>query len=306
MHSRKFTMNDPFFSVIIPTFNRAGLIAKTIESVLQQQVANFELIVVDDGSTDNTREIVLAIHDERIIYREKVNQERAVARNFGVRLARGKYVTFLDSDDILYLNHLGEAKEKLEALGEPDVYHQGYRVIDLSGKVLSEIKLNESHINQLLFTKGNVMSCMGVFLKRSTALVNPFNENRDLIGVEDWELWMRLAGRFTIFHNGKITGAITNHGGRSVSRLEEKSLVDRMSTLITCVEGDKLVTEKYKAFRKILEANTQTYISLHLSESGNFKSRSFHYLARACRIHPGVLLKRRTLAIFRNILFRWN
>jgi len=87
------------FSVIIPTFNRAHLITKAIECVLNQTFSDFELIIVDDGSSDNTREVIEQIRDCRIHYISQQNQGWANARNTGVQRARGQYVTFLDSDD---------------------------------------------------------------------------------------------------------------------------------------------------------------------------------------------------------------
>ncbi len=87
------------FSVIIPTHNRAGIIGRAIESVLEQTYQNWELIIVDDGSTDNTREIVESYNDDRIRYFWKKNEERSIARNFGIDKAEGTYISFLDDDD---------------------------------------------------------------------------------------------------------------------------------------------------------------------------------------------------------------
>jgi glycosyltransferase involved in cell wall biosynthesis len=89
----------PFLSVIIPTFNRVGSIQRAVGSVLDQQGADFELIVVDDGSTDNTGDVVTRIKDDRLIYLRQENSGRCSARNFGARSSRGVAVTFLDSDD---------------------------------------------------------------------------------------------------------------------------------------------------------------------------------------------------------------
>jgi glycosyltransferase involved in cell wall biosynthesis len=89
----------PRFSVVIPTYNRAHLLPRAIRSVLGQTLAEFELIVVDDGSTDDTRRLVEATEDRRIRYVFQPNAGVSSARNHGVRLARGEFVTFLDSDD---------------------------------------------------------------------------------------------------------------------------------------------------------------------------------------------------------------
>jgi GT2 family glycosyltransferase len=94
-------MGSPLVSVVIPTFNRAHLIGRTIDSVLRQTHDRVEVIVVDDGSTDATRETIARDHggDERVRYFRKQNGGPASARNFGFRYARGEYVALLDSDD---------------------------------------------------------------------------------------------------------------------------------------------------------------------------------------------------------------
>ncbi|MCC6457180.1 MAG: glycosyltransferase family 2 protein [Caldilineaceae bacterium] len=89
----------PLFSITIPTYNRAHLLPRAITSVLEQTFSNFELILVDDGSTDNTEEVVKCFADPRIQYLYQSNAGGGTARNTGARHATGKYITFLDSDD---------------------------------------------------------------------------------------------------------------------------------------------------------------------------------------------------------------
>ena len=93
-------------SVIIPTYNRAHLIKRSAESVLNQTYKNLELIIVDDGSTDNTKEVVDSLNDKRIVYVKQENQGACAARNKGIKLAKGKYIAFQDSDDVWHLNKL--------------------------------------------------------------------------------------------------------------------------------------------------------------------------------------------------------
>ena len=93
---------NPTVSIIIPTYNRAHLIGRAIQSVLNQTYQNFEIIVVDDGSTDNTEEMIKEFqkHDKRIKYiRHEKNRGGAAARNTGIKVARGEYIAFQDSDD---------------------------------------------------------------------------------------------------------------------------------------------------------------------------------------------------------------
>lgn len=97
--------NNVYLSVIIPTFNSAKTIVRCLKSVLNQNFQNFEVLVVDDGSTDETRKLVLDFYDERLKYYKIKHQGVAQARNFGLKKAKGKYITFIDSDDYIENNY---------------------------------------------------------------------------------------------------------------------------------------------------------------------------------------------------------
>jgi glycosyltransferase involved in cell wall biosynthesis len=107
-------MSNPFFSVIIPSYNRAHLISKTIDFVLRQTYRDFELIIIDDASTDNTEAVVREFNDSRVIYyKNEKNLERSASRNKGIKLAKGTFVCFCDSDDHWHQNHLSLLKEAI-------------------------------------------------------------------------------------------------------------------------------------------------------------------------------------------------
>jgi len=96
----------PFFSIVIPTYNRSERLLAAVQSVLAQGFGNFELLIIDDGSTDNTPQVIEAISDPRVQYHRQVNSERSAARNRGMELSRGLYLCFLDSDDTLHPDYL--------------------------------------------------------------------------------------------------------------------------------------------------------------------------------------------------------
>jgi glycosyltransferase involved in cell wall biosynthesis len=110
-------------SIIVPTYNRGHLIEKTLLSLLNQSDSRYEIIVVDDGSTDNTEDIIKPYLSHRISYFKKENAERAAARNFGTQKARGLYVNWFDSDDIALENHVATAISCLEEHDNLDWFH---------------------------------------------------------------------------------------------------------------------------------------------------------------------------------------
>ena len=172
-------MADPFISLVVPTYNRAGYIVKTLATLLAQDYDAYEIIVVDDGSTDNTEAAVAAIGNSRIRYHKKQNAERGAARNYGARLATGQYVNFFDSDDLAYPNHLREAAKVIAALGNPEIFHLGYDIKDADGNLERTVGSLPSSVNAVLID-GNHLSCNGVFVSRDIFLALPFSENRSL------------------------------------------------------------------------------------------------------------------------------
>jgi glycosyltransferase involved in cell wall biosynthesis len=104
----------PFFSVVIPAYNRARVLPGAIDSVLRQTDQDFEIIVVDDGSTDDPKAVVEDFHDPRIRYERKENGGGGSARNRGIDLARGRFVAFLDSDDVFLPHHLAAMRRIVE------------------------------------------------------------------------------------------------------------------------------------------------------------------------------------------------
>ena len=133
------------FSIIIPTYNRGSFIVKTLDSVFNQSFTDYEVIVVDNCSTDNTQEILQKyIYDGSIKYiRHEENLERAVSRNTGLSYASGMYVTFLDSDDLYHPNFLEEAYKFLQAHKESKFFHTYYEIRDSDGQLINQPKYSQ-------------------------------------------------------------------------------------------------------------------------------------------------------------------
>ncbi len=294
-------MHDtPFFSIVIPTYNRAHLVRKTIESVLAQEDQDFEIIVVDDGSEDNTEEVVRAVGDERLHYYKKDNAERGAARNYGAIRAQGRYVNFLDSDDLLYSNHLAAARRLIEKQDDPEILHLGFEKRAIEGKLLYRIDSLKGDLNEQLL-RGNLLSCNGVFLRKDMALAFPFNEDRRLSGSEDWELWLRLASRCQIHYSNEVTSVIVNHEARSVLRGNETALLNCMNLTLKYLFEDPIFVEKYGRHRKLVENEFLSYTALHLAQGGQ-PLRACKYLKDSILVQPLSIFRRRFLAVVRFIM----
>lgn len=289
-----------FFSVIIPTYNRAEFLLLAIKSVLSQKYTSFEIIVVDDGSTDETEAVIASVKDSRIQYLKIKNSERGAARNTGVRHAKGDYVTFLDSDDILYPNYLSNTLEGLAKYNYPVFFHQAYEVRYYFYEQESYIHKFNSETTKFL-VKGNPLSCLGIFIKREEALLFPFNEDRNLSGSEDWELWIRLAANFGLKCDSRISAGLVLHNERSVHVVDEEKLVIRKKLALEYSFKDQMVQKHFGKYLNRMNAYADTYNSLHLVLAGKSKRAIVHLLI-ASKTYPGCLFERRVLAIFKYLL----
>jgi glycosyltransferase involved in cell wall biosynthesis len=294
------TKTDMLFSIIVPTYNRAYLISKTIQSLLAQEYQNFEIIVVDDGSTDNTKEIVEMIASQKIAYHKIKNSERGFARNYGANLAKGDYVNFFDSDDLALENHLSVAYATIVEKNSPEIFHLNYQVMNpdsvLDGSNIGKVDLANGKL-----IHGNILSCNGVFIKKEIALLFPFNESRPLSASEDWDLWLRLSARYNIYLIPVVTSYIVNHEQRSVLNFDEKRALERIDELIKSLNSDATFNKVYPGAIKRIHAHMLSYTSLHAALAG-FKRRSFQLLIRSLNVNLGELFSRRFLAIIKHLV----
>lgn len=297
-----YKKDEIFFSIIIPTYNRANLIRRTIESVLNQSYNKYEIIIVDDGSTDNTEMVINNINHQKIKYFKKQNEERGAARNYGIRKAKGEYITFLDSDDILYKDYLYNAYESICNKRFPPFFHLGYEVKKTNGETV--FKINNLESNEIYFlVKGNNLSCMGVFINQNIVSEYSFNEDRKLAGSEDWELWLRITAKYGIITDNRISSCIVDHSERSVAHYDEEKLVIRKRLSLKYALSDALAKQKFEKYKSKLEASCDIYISLHLALSQEWL-RSLHYLRRALVNDLSLLFDIRTFVIFKKIIFK--
>lgn len=294
-------MNPPF-SIIIPTYNRAERLSEAIDSVFNQKHQNFELIIVDDGSTDHTEKVVSSFKDDRIKYFHKKNEERAVARNYGIAKSIGKYITFLDSDDQLYPNHLEHASSLILKNNSPEWLHLGYEVKDESGNIYWRVNDRNAKINDSLLT-GNHLSCIGVFVRNDTIKANNFNEDPHLIGSEDYELWLRLASKYPLYYSNKITSCIIQHGSRSVENFDKMQLIERINKNIFYTTQNPDFQRRFGHKSSTFIAHRYIYLANHLSRASH-KITSFKYYFLSVINSPLIIFHRNSFSYLKSLILQ--
>jgi glycosyltransferase involved in cell wall biosynthesis len=194
----------PFFTIIIPTYNREEKLKATIQSVLHQTYTDFELLVMDDGSTDNTEKMVNNFSDDRIRYYWASNSGGpATPRNRGIDLANAPWISFLDADDIWYPTRLFEVAEAIICHPECDVFchYEMLNVIGTNKKTLLKYGPYEPDFYRLMLIQGNRLSTSAVTVRKEFLLAHQlrFNQSCDYVIVEDYDLWLRLAIENALF-----------------------------------------------------------------------------------------------------------
>lgn len=296
---------NPFITVVVPSYNRAGLIAKTLQSLQQQDYDNYEIIVVDDGSTDDTEAVVKAIAGPRTSYIKKNNAERAAARNFGAARANGDYVNFFDSDDIALPGHLSEAAKLISQKQAPEWFHLGYAWATPEDTVFRYVDNFTGDTLNPILTQGNRLSCNGVFVRKDIIQQHRFNEDRALSASEDYELWCRLAARFPLYYSNTVTSWVVDHESRSVRKINGEKLIQRLQLLVSYLQQDTEVMAFFGNNFKKIKMDSHSYIALHLAEQPAFKAKSIQYLLKALGDDPSLLANRRFYAVIKNILLKW-
>jgi glycosyltransferase involved in cell wall biosynthesis len=187
----------PLISVIVPVYNGALTIRETLESVLQQSCGDFELLVIDDGSIDETIAVVQSITDPRIHCFPESNAGVAVSRNRGIARAKGQYLAFLDADDLWTVDKLAD---QLRALEQNPLAAVAYSWTDYIGETGQWLKAGGRPRWQGQVYEQMLVRC---FLEngsnpliRATALATIGGFNPAMVPGEDWDLYLRLAQRY--------------------------------------------------------------------------------------------------------------
>jgi glycosyltransferase involved in cell wall biosynthesis len=288
-----------FFSIIIPTYNRANFLVETIESVISQDFKEIEVIVVDDGSTDNTNQIVNEIkkNDSRIKYIYQKNSERAIARNVGASHANGNFLIFLDSDDYFSSSsHLNDIFIFLKNNNfKCALYFTGATLKNNSNKIttkyydLDELKNFDFFVNESIIP---ARVCL------SKQILCEFQFDNDCIIVEDTVLWTSIMVKYPVIYIPIFSVVYTIHDGNSVNVYKSNAYYKRL-------KGLKKLFYIYSVGIKISEKTKSIHINrcyLGIYDyyfSQNKKNKSLFWLLLSIIKFPSIELKHKIKLFFK-------
>jgi glycosyltransferase involved in cell wall biosynthesis len=287
---------EVLFTIIVPTYNREKLIGNTIKSLLGQTFKNYEIIVVDDGGNDGTKELIESFNNACISYYWKENGERGAARNYGARLAKGKYVNFFDSDDIAYKNHLQSAFNYIQLNNDAIIFHTSYDRMNSQMEKISPPVAHTGLLNEKIL-KNNILSCNNVFIRKQEFDLLKFSENKELSYGEDWLLWIRSSIRHPIIGLSNVTSAIIEHENRSMTKAFGRNVLKSANILTATLQQDRVP----KNIVGKVTAEMYFLASLYYSIERN-KREAIKYFYNAFALRPTIIYNKRTLAILKYLI----
>jgi glycosyltransferase involved in cell wall biosynthesis len=271
-------------SVIIPAYNAAKFIRTTIESVLGQTFQDLEIIVVNDGSTDNTQEI-LQNYGDKILYLPKENGGVSSARNLGIENAKGKYIAFLDADDVWLPEKLERQVELLESNEEIGLCYVAAQKVDEDLNYLSCIEANsyEDYTESLLLNLNIVAGSCSSAMVRRDVIQQTDGFDRKFTTYADWEMWLRLSllTKFAPVNEELVKYRIVKG---SMSSKPEVSKRDALGVLDKFFNLPNL-PEKYKRLKNKAISNNLMIVSGEFLHNGRLKE-SLKCIWQGIRLHP--------------------
>ncbi len=298
-------MNNPFFSIIIPTYNREKQISETIQSVLSQNFIDFELLVVDNQSQDRTKEIVTSISDDRIhFYLNDQNYERCYSRNRGIQLSRGTYVLLLDSDDLFEPDHLSNWHQFILSSGNrTDCFYVSDKkilkdsVFIQKNSVFPKGTQPESYFFLNPIIPGQV--CV------PSVILKQFRFRNDLLIFEDAALWMELASEFPVVFNDISSFVYRIHDDNSVNEAVYNVYFKRLKAIRIILKEKKFKkVRSRKAIRFSFNACYMGIIRYHDVNSSCFLRLT--WILKSILFFPEFGLKNKILLLINTLPFISN
>jgi len=261
-------MSDrPTFAVVIPTYNRATRLKNTLETVFRQEEPATEIIVVDDCSTDETALIMAELvkrHSNLQYFRHDENLERSASRNTGLSKATADYVTFLDSDDLMYPRNLREAGDFVLETGA-FFFHNLYEMVDETGKRLRRGPAPRLNNQSRAFAIGNFLACIGTFIHRD--IYSEYRFDTLLTASEDWDFWLRIGADHRIDRIATINSAMVQHPGRTMLDQDVAVATRRVHYILDKIDSDPHLSSVYGPYRSLMRASRMVFLAGFANDS---------------------------------------
>jgi len=282
-------MSDPAVSVVVATYNHGRWLGDAIASVRAQTLADWELLVADDGSTDDTAAVVASSGDSRVRYLPGVRVERAAARNRGIAAARGELVAFLDADDAWRPDKLARQVAALAAAPDAAGCYSVARFVDPAGRVLPLVKPTQVPSGRLFprLVRGNFIILASMIVRRRCLdAVGGFDATLPVYGCEDWDLWLRLARRWGIVG---VPEELVRYRQHDANTRPEQVMASGLAVLDRLYAHPGVEAEAGMG----LAAARARHVWYHAAiVAGERRAAALPLVARALREHPTTLFSR--------------
>lgn len=226
--------NNELVSVIMPAYNAESYIRQAINSVIEQTYTNWELIIVDDGSTDTTAKIIkdCLVNENRIQYYYQENGKQGKARNLGISKSKGIYLAFLDADDLWLSQKLEIQLKEIKIKNVDLIFSDSYLfyddILDVSKKMNIPTGVFYDKSSLKSFLEGNKIPILTVLAKREKVLnVGGFSEVLNIQNVEDYHLWLKLIMSNAVFYSSDFVLAKYRIHSNSVTS-KDKQVLDKI------------------------------------------------------------------------------
>lgn len=218
---------SPKVSVIIPTHNRAHFLAAAIQSVLRQEFRDFELLIVDDGSTDHTKQVVQSFNDSRLFYFYQENKGVSAAVNHGIRCARGDYIARLDSDDVWLPEMLSLSVTALDTQPEIGLVYGRAQGMDEHGNLRNDFRgkpewFPGEAFRSMLYED---FTCNITVMVRRVCFDRAGLFDESLPITEDWDMWLRVAQHYRFAFLDQVVARYRYHRG-NITSMSSKYLTE--------------------------------------------------------------------------------
>ncbi|GAB3820333.1 glycosyltransferase [Pontibacter rugosus] len=276
----------PLVSVVIPCYNHGHHLQEALDSVFRQTYPHIEIIVVDDGSTDDTKQVAQKNHG--VIYYYQANHGPSAARNKGIRYSKGEFLVFLDADDYLYeeaiatnLAYLQQQEQLAFVSGCHD------KVYDKAGKIVPEVrKVHQNHYTHLL--KGNYIGMHATVMYRRRVLED-FMFDYTLRGCEEYDLYLRIARKHPVLHHTAKVAAYRLHHANTSNNVP--LMLHTAMEVLKRQENQLQTTEEMKAYTEGRKAWQYYYTEQLLAKLQKQKSLSMYEYYNLLRYDPSLSLR---------------